>query len=277
MLLYGFNGIGMEKCDNTYQKMSFIKGERKLFRNSRLPNAGDYSLDQELCWICTWIGAPQMRKRLVPALFWHFCGIFIFRASPDLLWSLPSWDCQDSLCNFRPREGEISTLENPSALGKVMVQEWHQEHQEDPHSSSLSTRRFEASINKVSKTHERIKAASPRYFIPSLIAVGFELPIIFKNGSKFFIILAFVSKTWGLGVTSWIFAIQERYHKYPCLKRLNKIKYLTSKNLGSHRLGEGSMFLEMGLHWHGLNGKGSRYWGVNRAVVIYYKLFFLYT
>lgn len=40
----------MEKCDNTYQKMSFIRGERKLFRNSRLKNAGDYSLDPELGW-----------------------------------------------------------------------------------------------------------------------------------------------------------------------------------------------------------------------------------
>lgn len=39
-----------KKCDNTYQKMSFIRGERKLFRNSRLPNAGDYSLDLEQCW-----------------------------------------------------------------------------------------------------------------------------------------------------------------------------------------------------------------------------------
>lgn len=221
MLLYGFNGIGMEKCDNTYQKMSFIKGERKLFRNSRLTNAGDYSLDLELCWICTWIGAPQMRKGLVPALFLNFCGIFIFRASPDLLWSLPSCGSQDSLCNFRPWEGEISTLENSSALGNVTVQEWHQE---DPGLSSTS-RNFKASIiKKVSKTHEGIKTASPRCFVPFLVAVGFELPIIFKNGSKLFVILVFISKTWGLAATPWIFAIQERYYKYLCLKRLNILR-----------------------------------------------------
>lgn len=57
-----------------------------------------------------------------------------------------------------------------------------------------------------------------------------------------------------------------------------EISQISVLKKGSERLGEGPMFLEMGLHWHGLNGRGSRYWGVvNRAVVIYYKLFFLYT
>lgn len=32
-------------------------------------------------------------------------------------------------------------------------------------------------------------------FVPFLVAVGFELPIIFKNGSKFIVILVFISKT----------------------------------------------------------------------------------
>lgn len=40
----------MGKCDNTYQKMSFIRGERKLLRNSRPASAGDYSPDLELGW-----------------------------------------------------------------------------------------------------------------------------------------------------------------------------------------------------------------------------------
>lgn len=59
-------------------------------------------------------------------------------------------------------------------------------------------------------------------FVPFLVAVGFELPIIFKNGSKFIVILVFISKTWVLVVMHQIFAIQERYHKYLCLKRAHK-------------------------------------------------------
>jgi len=39
----------MKKCDNTYQKMSFTMGGGKLFRNSSLTIARDFSLDLELC------------------------------------------------------------------------------------------------------------------------------------------------------------------------------------------------------------------------------------
>lgn len=156
-----------------------------------------------------------MRKGLVPALFWHFYGIFVCRTAPDLLLTLPSSDSQDSLCNSRLGEGEISTLEKAKAACS-----WeHYSAGTAPRarvgsgSEILSRRCFKASVTKVSKTHEGIKTASPRYFVPFLIA---ELPILFKNGSKFFIILVFIGKTWGPVVIPRIFAIQETNHKYLC-------------------------------------------------------------
>lgn len=82
-----------------------------------------------------------------------------------------------------------------------------------------------------------IRTAPPRDFVPFLVVVGFDLLIIFKDGSRFLLILMCISKTSGLVVIYWTFAMQERYHKI--------FWSMLLKN--SKRLGNGLVFFVNGL------------------------------
>lgn len=53
---------------------------------------------------------------------------------------------------------------------------------------------------KLSKTEEGIRTASPTDIVPFMVAVGFDLLVIFEEGSRFLLVLVYISKTSGIVV-----------------------------------------------------------------------------